>query len=239
LRQPPLDFGPNLTFHEPYGSYPARRPWKRFMDDLSELSFPEAQFDLFVIDTAVSFVPLADRNPGFVRWALAQLELVADTPAGVLIINQSRNWHRTLAAFADIVIDMSIPRGQPATTRRRTFTGVGRYQGILQFANAELNAEGTDYTLSPDSPAPSPPLLGTLQAVLAESPMPLTRAEIVARWPGEAPRADTLWRTLARGVEIGLFIRSGAGTKAEAFRYGLRNDENAKLVTEPLFGATS
>src|SRR5947209_3781248 len=59
LRQPPLDFGPELTFHQPDGDYPTRRPWKRFIDDLCNLSFREDPFDLLVIDTAVSFMPLA------------------------------------------------------------------------------------------------------------------------------------------------------------------------------------
>ncbi len=52
---------------------------------------------------------------------------------------------------------------------------------------------------------------------------PLTRKEILSRWPqGEPPpRPDSLWRSLTRGCETGLFIRSGEGTKAEAFAYEL------------------
>jgi hypothetical protein len=58
--------------------------------------------------------------------------------------------------------------------------------------------------------------------VLSQSPEPLTRQEILDRWPeGERPRADSLWRCLARGCEAGVFVRTGAGSKAEAFRYGL------------------
>src|SRR4029077_2054598 len=158
LRQPPLDFGPGLTFHAPHSEIPSRRGWKRFIDDLCDLSLPERKFDLLVIDTAVSFMPLADRNKRTLRWALAQLSLVASFPAGVLILNQSRNVHRPLAAFADIVIEMSIPRslrrpheGSGDGTRRRNFTGVGRYPGPLQATTAELNAEGTDYILVPGS----------------------------------------------------------------------------------------
>jgi hypothetical protein len=141
-------------------------------------------------------------------------------PAGVLILNQSRNVHRPLAAFADIVIEMAIPRGL-GVTRRRTFTGVGRYPDTLQAASAELNPEGTDYLLLEGSAPPQPPLLATLQALLAASPTPLTRQELLARWPGAPPRADTLWRTLARGAERGLFTVTGSGTKADAFRYGV------------------
>ncbi len=220
LRQPPLDFGPELTFHRPVVLCPTRGRWKRFIDDLCTLSFRDDPFDLLVIDTAVSFLPLADRNKRTLRWALEQLRFVAEFPAGVLVLNQSRNMHRPLAAFADIVIEMEIPRGL-GVTRRRTFTGVGRYPDTLQAASAELNPECTDYVLLPDSPPLHPPLLATLQTLLAESPTPLTRRELLARWPGAAPREDTLWRTLTRGCEVSLFVRSGTGTKTDAFRYGV------------------
>ncbi len=219
LRQPPLDFGPDLMFHRPTVLCPSRGRWKRFIDDLCTLSFRDDPFDLLVIDTAVTFLPLAGRDRRTLHWALEQLRLVADFPAGVLVLNQSRNVHRPLAAFADIVLEMEVPRGVGAT-RRRTFTGVGRYPGTLQAAHAELNPDGTDYVLLPDStPPPHPPLLATLQALLAASPTPLTRRELLACWPGEAPREDTLWRTLARGCEVGLFVRTGAGTKTDPFRY--------------------
>jgi hypothetical protein len=219
LRQPPFDFGPNLIFHRPGGECPSRGRWKRFIDDLFELWFQPDPAALLVIDTAVSFMPLADRNKRVLRWALGQLSLVANSPAGVLVLNQSRNVHRPLAAFADIVIEMEIPRGR-RTTRRRTFSGIGRYPETLQAASAELYSEGTDYLLLPESPAPPPHLLPTLKALLAQSPTLLTRRELLARWPAPAPREDTLWRTLMRGVELGLFIVTGSGTKTDAFRYG-------------------
>jgi hypothetical protein len=239
LRQPPLDFGPEVTFHQPDGACPSRRRWKRFVDGLLTLSFREHAFDLLVIDTAVSFLPLADRNPRRRRWALSELGLVSRMPAGVLVLNQSRNMQRPLAAFADIVIEMTVPRGL-GVTRRRGFTGVGRYPDTLQAATAELNAEGTDYVLLPDSPPPHPPLLGTLQRLLGESPTPLTRRELLARWPEEAPREDTLWRTLARGCELGLFVRSGAGTKTDAFRYAVTaQTKSADLASEPCAGAST
>jgi hypothetical protein len=222
LRQPPLDFGPDLLFHSPAGDPPSRGRWKRFIDDLAVLSFRDDpfDFDLLVIDTAVRFVPLGERNKKTRAWALAQLSLVADFPAGVLILNQSRNVQRPLAAFADIVIEMTVPRGA-APTRRRTFSGVGRYPGTLQAVSAELNAEETDYGLLPGGPPPGPPLFATLEALLRASPVPLTRRELLARWPEPAPRPDTLWRALTQGVERGLFIVRGAGTRTDALRYGL------------------
>jgi hypothetical protein len=220
MRQPPLDFGPELIFHRPYGDCPKRGRWKRFIDDLGELSFQDNPFDLLVIDTAMNFLPLADRNKRTLRWALSELGLVARLPAGVLVLNQRRNAHRPLAAFADIVIEMAVPGGL-GVTRRRTFTGVGRYPDALQIVTAELNLEATDYILLPDSPASRPPLLDTLQSLLRGSSIPLTHRELLARWPGVAPRDDSLWRALARGVEQGLFVITGAGTKTDAFRYAM------------------
>jgi hypothetical protein len=70
-----------------------------------------------------------------------------------------------------------------------------------------------------DSAPPHPSLLATLQRLLTDSPTLLTRRELLDRWPGDAPRQDPLWRTLARGCEVGLFLRSGTGTKTDAFRY--------------------
>ena len=87
--------------------------------------------------------------------------------------------------------------------------------------SAELNAEGTDYRVVPGGSPPGPPLFATLEALLRASPVPLTRRELLARWPEPAPRPDTLWRALTQGVERGLFIVRGAGTRTDALRYGL------------------
>ena len=50
---------------------------------------------------------------------------------------------------------------QGQRTRRRTFTGMGRYPGTLQCVTAELNADGTDYVLTDGAIAPPPALLAT------------------------------------------------------------------------------
>jgi hypothetical protein len=183
-----------------------------------------------VIDTVMSFLPAAQNNPSALRKALNELRVVANLPAGVLLLHQtytarSRTRARgPLAAFADILIDMQVPPGE-RSARHRHFHGVGRYPGTLQHVAAELNAEGTDYVLLADGPpeAASAPALERLRQLLSQSPTPLTRQEILARWPqGERPlHVDSLWRCLTRGCEAGLFVRTGEGNKAEAFRNGL------------------
>ena len=74
----------------------------------------------------------------------------------------------------------------------------------------------------PDAAALTP-TLGALRRLLRQSPAPLSRQEILAHWPDDEPppRADSLWRCLTHGCELGILIRTGAGNKAEAFRYGV------------------
>jgi hypothetical protein len=228
LRQPPLDFGPRLEYDRPTSDNPSWGRWRRYIDHL--LEYTDDAFDLLVIDTVMSFLPAAPNNPRRLRKALNELRVVSGQPAGVLLLHQmcaAGGRPRTggpLRGFADILIDMEVPPGA-RFTRRRRFCGVGRYPGTLQYVAAELNPEGTDYVLLPDEPPESAPAphLDTLRQLLRESPAPLTRQEILARWPrGEAPpSANGLWRTLARGCELGVLVRTGTGTKAEAFRYAL------------------
>jgi hypothetical protein len=234
LRQPPLDFGPQLTYHKPLGGPPMPRRWRRYIDHL--LGLGDDAFDLLVIDTVMHFLPASQNHPGALRQPLHELRVVADYPAGVLLLHQtcaarSRSRARgPLAAFADILLDLHVPPGD-RFTRVRHFTGVGRYPGTLQHVAAELNAEGTDYRLLPDvSPgATLAPALETIRQILGGSPASLTRQEILEHWPQteSPPRADSLWRCLARGCALGLFVRSGEGTRAEAFRYGLAQGQPA------------
>jgi AAA domain len=230
LRQPPLDFGPELIFHCPLGGAPSRGRWRRFINECWESARCDGPFELLVIDTAVAFMPLFERNKRTLRRALEDLHTLTLDPIGVLIVNQSRSFHRPLAAFADIVIEMAIPRGNERGTRKRTITGVGRYPGTLQSVTAELNADGTDYVLGDDCADRHPPLLTTLQALLGASPTPLTSRELLERWPGDAPRQDSLLRTLARGIELGLFSRSGTGTKSDPYRVGMVDNSNPQTT---------
>src|SRR5947209_9649081 len=87
LRQPPLDFGPQLEYHQPIGSNPTPRRWRRFIDHLLDLA--EDSFDLLVIDTVTSFLPGAPNMRGALRKALNELRVVCDRPAGVLLLHQT------------------------------------------------------------------------------------------------------------------------------------------------------
>ena len=253
-RQPPLDFGDHLEFCSPHGGVATKRKWRAFIDDLLERE--EGSFDLLVIDTVMTFMPAVHRNRRALNWALHELRYVTDEQVAVVLLHQSQTHSRPLAAFADILIDLRKPPGD-RYTRRRIFEGVGRYPGTLARVTADLNEAGTDYVVCPP-PLPSPlpgegppaflpsPLAGegpgvrgsslqeTLRHLLSESASPLTRDEILARWPtGVAiPSPETLWRVLNQGVAAGVFVRSGAGRRGEGFRYELVRGEDQRAAHE-------
>jgi hypothetical protein len=124
------------------------------------------------------------------------------------------------------LIDMRVPPGD-RHTRRRDFDGFGRFPGMLGHVAAELSSDGADYLLlSNDLDNALTPNLDMLRQILHQSPQPLTRQEILDRWPTTTPPAgNTLWRALTSGCDQGLLVRTGAGTKAEAFRYGVKADQ--------------
>jgi hypothetical protein len=110
LRQPPLDFGARVTFHTPDSYHPTPGAFQRFMTDAGFLAM-EGTCDLLVIDTAASFLPLRERNKRILRRTLGELKALTAEETSVLLINQNSNMFRPLAAFADIVVEMAIPRG--------------------------------------------------------------------------------------------------------------------------------
>ena len=67
------------------------------------------------------------------------------------------------------------------------------------------------------------PAHGTIRQILSASPEPLTRQEILARWPESEPppRADSRWRILTRACALGILARTGESTRLEALGYTL------------------
>ena len=172
LRQPPLDFGPQLEYHQPLGGQSLAEALAALHRPPAQTALPSDSFDLLVIDTVMSFLPAAQNNPGPLRKALNELRVIAGLrPASCCCTRVAQLARRPLAAFADILIDMQVPPGDPFT-RRRHFSGVGRYPGTLQHVAAELNPEGTDYLLLPDGPpeAFAPSALETLRQISEPKP---------------------------------------------------------------------
>jgi hypothetical protein len=88
----------------------------------------------------------------------------------------------------------------------------------------ELTADGTDYvgfgpSAEPDFERGWP----VLQGLLEQAEKPLTRRELLRRWPEEGmrPAKLTLWRRLDRTVQEGWVLQDGLGTRKEPYRYEL------------------
>jgi hypothetical protein len=129
-----------------------------------------------------------------------------------------------------------VPPGDPAT-RRRELHGIGRYPELPRRLLLEMTDDATDFAVLAE-PLQSEPAfaaaLAHLCAVLRGSPTPLTRPEILARWPHAvpAPAAVTLWRWLDLACAMNVLLRQGEETKADAFRYGLHGGEKGHATAE-------
>ncbi len=170
----------------------------------------------------------SQNNPIRLRRWFNELRVVADYPAGVLILHQTctargrAGAHGFAGAFADILIDMSCPSAD-RTSRRRHFSGVGRYPGMLQHAAAELNSAGTDYLLVADSP-PGQMLnsaLETLKRLLSQNSVPLARQEILNNWPEPGtPLLPIVWAGVSCAL-ANLALSLGAGPAPKRMHSGM------------------
>jgi hypothetical protein len=67
---------------------------------------------------------------------------------------------------------------------------------------------------------------------LGEDPFDLLVIDTVMSFlPATQNQPDSLWRALQRGCELGVLVRTGAGTRTEALRYGLAAGSNPVAPT--------
>ena len=232
-RQATLDFGPRVCFFcRPFAGVPPLGRWRRFMDKISQL-VDEHKIDLLVLDPVACFLPAAENHAASLVKTLGELQALTEEGLAVLLlhhpkkgataIGQAARGSGALPAFVDIVLELRVPRGS-SETRRRRLHGFGRFAQTPRMLLAELNADGADYVVLPDT-APedidSGAAFEMLDSLLRAAGVPLTRTDILARWPQSAPppNAITLWRWLARGCERGALVREGTRSKFEPFRY--------------------
>jgi hypothetical protein len=232
-RQLRLDFGPHVCFREPDLS--SLRRWRRFADELCNVCVAR-QVDLLVMDSLAAFLPVAENHAASLRKFWYDLRMLAeDCGVGILLLHhprraggrpgQAARGSGALPALSDISLDLRLPRGDPFTRRRHLF-GNGRYPETPQRLLIEMNAEATDYAVlaeGTEDAAAFAPALDAVRTLLGQVDAPLTRQEILSRWPTPAtcPTANTLWRWLTRACELGILACFGAGTKLDPFRYRL------------------
>jgi len=143
---------------------------------------------------------------------------------GALREGQAARGSGALSGFADIIIEMFRISWRNMKDRRRRLQAYSRHEETMPRYIIELSADGSDYVSLGDSAEPSfergwP----ALQQILEESEGPLSRRDILRRWPENvlAPAKLTLWKWLDRVVKEGTVHVDGQGTRKDPHRYRL------------------
>ena len=129
-RQKTLDFGPRVCFYcRPFVSVPSMGRWRRFIENIANLVHKHNDIDLLVIDTAASLLPAAENHAASQVKALSELHLLMEEGLAVLLLHHPKKGEVTigqaprgsgaLPAFADILLELRVPRGSSETRRRR------------------------------------------------------------------------------------------------------------------------
>jgi hypothetical protein len=241
-----LAFGEHVRwFCQPFRGKPSPAEWQALLDHLATLHARE-RLDLVVIDPLAAFLPGRDENgAAAVLEALLPLRRLTALGVSVLVLHHPRKREApagqaargsgALAGYADVLVEMHWYARGAEGDRRRRLRAWSRHEETPPALVIELNADGTDYAALGDFEQEE---FGQgwrlLRLVLEAARGKLTRAEILAGWPGEPrPDATTLWRWLERAAAGGLLHREGRGKKHWPFRYWLPGQEE-KWRADPL-----
>jgi hypothetical protein len=230
-----LSFGPNLSlFCRPFTRTPSREQWHDLIGRLV-LEHEQQGVNLVAFDPLIHVLPCGESHTTELRDALEALRRLTDLGIAVLILHHTAKRDAglgkaargagALPAFADILLELRVPPGDPGAFQRR-LNGFSRYEETPRQILAEMHVTGTSYRVLDDNDVSDDFSANwdAIAAALASSATSLTRQDLLKHWPAtrSAPHPGTLWRWLQRALELGLVEMSGAGTKNEAFRFGLR-----------------
>lgn len=236
-----LDFGPDVSFYcRPFTTTPTPEQWLELIDELAQ-EHKEHGVNLVAIDPLIHVLPCSENNALAVREAMEPLRRLTNLGMAVLLMHhpakreagaaKASRGNGALPAFADILLEWRLPLGDPST-RRRWLHGFSRFEETPRQLLAELHINGTEYRVISDQDVSDDFSANwdTIAAVLSATAAPLTRQELLHRWPAarSAPHVATVWRWLGRAVELGLVVRTGKGTKLDPCRYQLRMEEDQR-----------
>ncbi len=230
-----LHFGDNVTFLcRPFPGKPSLQEWSALVEAMVRVRHDEG-LNLVVIDPLATFLPGRRENlaDGLME-ILFQLQRLTSLGVSVLILHhpkkgkvragQASRGSGVLGAYADILLEMSW-YGNPADLdRRRVIEAYSRHDETPRRLVLELSADGTDYLahgdLQEDDFAPQ---WAILEQILRSATYPLTRLEILRRWPRQQRKPDeaTLWRWLQRVLGEGAVVQEGRGKRNDPFRFRL------------------
>ena len=238
-RRDRVGFGRHVKFLcRPFRGRPTRAEWRALIDHLAGLR-AAGRLDLAVIDPLAAFLPARDDGTtGRLPDALLPLRALTAAGAGVLVnhhpakpsraVGRAARRSRALAAYLDVIVELSWFGRPTDDDRRRVLAGFSRHPDTPRRRVIELTADGTDYADLGDVEAADLTDEGrALLGVLSGATGRLTRPGILTAWPAGCRKPDpvTLWRWLTHGVSAGTIRRSGRGRKADPFVYWLPGKE--------------
>ncbi len=223
-------------FCQPFDGLPTPEDWRPLLDRLLQMR-DEHGLDLVVIDTVATLMPWRDENNALlVRAALEPLLELTRAGIALWLLHHPRKAEAqpgmaargsgALPAFADVVLEMRHPGGDPGTRRRRLY-GFSRFQATPRILLMEMNDAGTDYLVLDCAADEFSERWQKLHSVLSNADEPLTRQQILAIWPDdETPPSDSaLYRWLTKAVELGLVDHVGTGNRYDPHRYALAEEK--------------
>jgi len=230
-----LAFGPNLSlFCRPFNRTPSREQWNELIGCLV-LEHETHGVNLVAFDPLIHVLPCGESNTIELRDALEALRRLTDLNIAILILHHTAKRDAglgkaargagALPAFADILLELRVPPGDPSA-HRRWLNGFSRYEETPRQILAEMHVTGTSYQVLSDNDMSDDFSANwdAIAAALTSANTPLTRQDLLKQWPPNrsVPHPGTLWRWLQRALELGLVETSGTGTKGEPFRFRLR-----------------
>jgi hypothetical protein len=231
-----LDFGGQVCFIcRPFRTIPKPEQWQALLDRIVALQ-QQHGIDLVVFDPLAPFLRSENQAPSVLETLLPLRALTATGLAALLLhhpgkgekpLGQAARGSGALLGHVDVSIEMRHPGGDPLTRQRR-FLALSRHAETPRRLLLELDADGHDYVVVPDSVEDDfQASWQQLRLVLDDAPQKLTRHDILAEWPPDfaKPRPAQLWRWLDGAVQRGLIACEGAGRKSDPFRYWLPERE--------------
>jgi hypothetical protein len=219
----------------PFLGKPTAEQWSAAVAALLALH-QQRPLALLVLDPLALFLPGHIENSSTAMLDfLATLQQLAAAGMAVLVLHHIAKLIRgeglaargsgALSGGMDILLELRWFSSPAVADRRRQLVAWSRFDATPRRRIIELNAAGTDYLclgdLDPaaDTSGPHP----ALPEIFATTTAPLTRAEVLARWPRKypTPTPATLGRWLDHALDVGLLHRDGTGRKNDAYLYRL------------------
>lgn len=247
LRKQKFGFGPHICWIcRPFRGKPRLPEWLALLDHILDLRHDHG-IELAVIDPLASFLPARSESEATgVMEALLPLQRLTAVGLAVLLLHHPRKhggpdgaWARgsgALPTHADIILEMAYYGSTIDLDRRRKLTAYSRFDDTPRCRVIELDEAGTDFrSLGDFEDDAFRTGWQVVQQVLDAARKRMSRRDILKVWPADVakPAENTLWRWLDRAVIEGSVRVSGAGQRADPFRYWTAAFED-KLARDPL-----